>query len=147
MCMGSFGFDSRLARSQDLVYGIQRFTGDEDPIIVRTVLAKYRSSTVIWYEHDQYITPRAPDLASGFRDSPRIVPARLFRHDLVPPTIRLEVKPLASSPFGKGMFSGASPLSRVGEYYGRLVERERRCRGGHGEVRTFFRLLVLFRPI
>jgi hypothetical protein len=81
------------------------------------------------------------------RDSPRIVPARLFRHDLIPPTIRLEVKPLASSPFGKCMFSGASPLSRVGEYYGRLVERERRCRGGHGEVWTFFRLLVLFRPI
>jgi hypothetical protein len=81
------------------------------------------------------------------RDSPRLVPARLFRHDPVPPTIRLEVEPLTSSPFGKGMFSGPSPLSRVREYDGRLVERERRCRGGHGEVWTFFRMLVSFRPI
>jgi hypothetical protein len=46
MCMGSFGFDSRLARRQDLVYGVLRFTGDEDPIVVGTAIARYSSSTV-----------------------------------------------------------------------------------------------------
>jgi hypothetical protein len=65
MSTRSFGSDSRLARSQDLVYGVQRFTRDEDPIVVGTAIARY-SRTAIWYEHDQHITPRAHDLASGF---------------------------------------------------------------------------------
>jgi hypothetical protein len=44
--MGSFGFDSRLARSQDLVYGVQRFARNKDPIVVGTAIARYSSSTV-----------------------------------------------------------------------------------------------------
>lgn len=45
------------------------------------------------------------------------------------------------------MFSDSSSLSRVGECYGRLVEREWRCGLVHREVRILLEVLVFLRLI